>query len=47
VAGSEFRRAETTNLVSKGNSVLVTAMFCKWCEMAGFEGVPEDIVSRL
>ncbi len=26
-----------TDLDSAGNSVLVTAMFCKWCEMAGFK----------
>ena len=27
----------TTDLDSAGNSVLVTAIFCKWCEMAGFK----------
>ncbi len=26
-----------TDLDSAGNSVLVTAMFCKWCKMAGFK----------
>ena len=35
----DFRQVATTttDLDSAGNSVLVTAMFCKWCEMAGFE----------
>ena len=34
----DFRQVATTttDLDSAGNSVLVTAMFCKWCEMAGF-----------
>jgi hypothetical protein len=27
----------TTDVDSEGNSVLVTAMFCKWCKMAGFK----------
>jgi hypothetical protein len=35
----DFRQVATTttDLDSAGNSVLVTAMFCKWCEMAGFK----------
>jgi hypothetical protein len=33
----DFRKVTTTDLDSAGNSVLVTAMFCKWCEMAGFK----------
>ncbi len=33
----DFRKVTTTDLDSVGNSVLVTAMFCKWCEMAGFK----------
>ena len=33
----EFRKVETPNLMSKGNSVLVTAMFCKRCERSGFD----------
>jgi hypothetical protein len=35
----DFRQVTTTttDLDSAGNSVLVTAMFCKWCEMAGFK----------
>jgi hypothetical protein len=32
----DFRKVTTTDHDSAGNSVLVTAMFCKWCEMAGF-----------
>jgi hypothetical protein len=28
---------DNTDLDSASNSVLVTAMFCKWCEMAGFK----------
>jgi hypothetical protein len=27
----------TTDHDAAGNSVLVTVMFCKWCEMAGFK----------
>jgi hypothetical protein len=33
----DFRKVTTTDHDSAGNSVLVTAMFCKWCEMAGFK----------
>jgi hypothetical protein len=33
----DFRKVTTTDLDSAGNSVLVTAMFFKWCEMAGFK----------
>jgi hypothetical protein len=33
----DFRKVTTTDLDSAGNSVLVTAMFCKWCEMAGIK----------
>ena len=33
----DFRKVTMTHLDSAGNSVLVTAMFCKWCEMAGFK----------
>ena len=32
----DFRKVTTTDHDSAGNSVMVTAMFCKWCEMAGF-----------
>jgi hypothetical protein len=35
----DFQKVTTTDLDSEGNSVLVTAMFCKWCEMAGFKHV--------
>ena len=35
----EFREVKSTDLNSEVNSVLVTAMFCKWCEMAGFKHV--------
>ena len=34
-----FRKVTTTDLDSEGNSVIVTAMFCKLCEMAGFKHV--------
>jgi hypothetical protein len=33
----DFRKVTTTDHDSAGTSVLVTAMFCKWCEMAGFK----------
>ena len=33
----DFRKVTTTDFDSAGNSVLVAAMFCKWCEMAGFK----------
>ena len=35
----DFRQVATTttDLDSPGNSVIVTAMFCKWCEMDGFK----------
>ena len=33
----DFQKMTTTDHDSAGNSVLVTAMFCKWCEMAGFK----------
>jgi hypothetical protein len=33
----DFRKMTTTDHDSAGNSVLVTVMFCKWCEMAGFK----------
>ena len=31
------RLSQGHNLDSAANFVLVTAMFCKWCEMAGFK----------
>jgi hypothetical protein len=33
----DIRKVTTTDLDSEGNSVRATAMFCKWCEMAGFK----------
>ena len=33
----DFWKVTTTDHDSAGNSVLVTAMFCKWCEMTGFK----------
>jgi len=33
----DFRQVTTTDLDPAGNGMLVTAMFCKWCEMAGFK----------
>jgi hypothetical protein len=46
-----FGRCEvtTTDHDSAGNSVLVTAMFCKWCEAdpnVMMEDVPQDIVIK-
>ncbi len=35
--GTQFSNLYTADLDSAGNSVLVTAMFCKWCEMSGFK----------
>ncbi len=46
----DFWEVTMTDLDSTGNSALVTAMFCKWCEMAGFKhnnrGKPEKFCSE-
>jgi hypothetical protein len=33
----DFRKVTTTDFDPAGNSVIVTVMFCQWCEMAGFK----------
>lgn len=32
----EFGEVEVADLASEGSVLLIQAMFCKWCEMAGF-----------
>ena len=40
---SGFQKVTTTDHDSAGNSVLVTAMFCKWCEMADFKHINRGV----